>query len=285
MKFLFNNFSVNIPHIFRYVILGTTNTSDISKKIKVEKTIIHKHFQSYGDDIVFQGENDIALIRLSENVQFTKYIQPICLPFSVENYEAPTIETNFTVAGWGNRRFTFNNEILEHLTIPFFPFDECEAVYDYYGRDLTDNSICAGGVVGENICFNDGGGPLMRLVGDQWVLDGIVTKIMEDGCATKNPAIFVKVKNYKRWITEHIIYGWDKEAESNDDDDKMVLFKKWEFWILSLLIFTIIAILMGFCCFLIKKSWKTQSKAIVIIFSIIAILITAMAIFIFFFFI
>lgn len=265
------------------MILGTTNASDVGRRIKVEKTVAHTDYQSYEEDVVFKGENDIALVRLAEDVKFTKYIQPICMPFSNSDYVPPSNETIFTIAGWGSRRFTFNNDILEFVEIPFIPFDECEKVYQYYGRDLTDNSVCAGGVPGESFCYNDGGGPLMREIGDKWILDGIITKSAEDGCASKTPGVFVNVLKYERWIKEYIMYGWD-----SDDNDKVKeeeateavfnfikLISDPSFWILVFVLLVIVALLIS-CCLMINKYWKTHktciSATILVVFLAIVIL-------------
>ncbi|KAL5291493.1 CLIPB9.2 family protein [Megaselia abdita] len=260
------------------VILGTTNASHVGTRIDIEKTVIHRDYQSYEEDVVFKGESDIALIRLSEDVKFSKYIQPICLPFSVSEYFPPSNDTTFTIAGWGNRRYTFNNDILEFVDVPFFPFEECEQIYEFYGRDLTDNSICAGGVVGESSCFNDGGGPLMRQIEDEWVLDGIITKTTETGCASKTPGVFVSVSKYERWIKEHIIYGWNAEKKDNvmvvrtsSFETFVELNSVWIFWVLVI----VLLLIMISCCVMVNKFWKTHKTCIVAssIFVILAVLV------------
>ena len=42
-------------------------------------------------------QNDIAIIRLSENVQFTEYVSPICLP----NINQTIPGADGILAGWG----------------------------------------------------------------------------------------------------------------------------------------------------------------------------------------
>lgn len=262
--------SLNEKLASRSVILGTTNASDVSRRISVEETVAHTDYQSYEDNMAFKGENDIALIRLSEDVKFTKYIQPICLPFTTPDYYPPSNETNFTMAGWGNRRFTSNNDILEFVEAPFFSFNECEQIYEYYGRELTDHSICAGGVPGESFCIQDGGGPLMREIEGKWVLDGIITKTTEKGCASKTPGIFVNVLRYERWIKEYVMYGWDSneiqvqevENEAFNAVERIVkLIMDWRFWVLVLTLVLIIILLIS-CCMMISKFWKTHKACI-----------------------
>lgn len=244
--------------------------SDVGRRIDVEKEVAHREYQCYEDHVAFKGENDIALIRLSEDVKFTKYIQPICMPFSIPDYYPPSNETDFTVAGWGARRYTFNKDILEFVEIPFFPFEDCEQIYEYYKRHLTKNNLCAGGVPGESFCFKDGGGPLMREIGDTWVLDGIITKTTEDGCASKTPGVFVDVIKYERWIKEYIMYGWDSkevleeeaEQEATASVERIVkLIFDWKFWLLVLTLVLIVCLMIS-CCLMVNKFWKTHKTCI-----------------------
>lgn len=46
-------------------------------------------------------KHDIALLKTKDNVQFNKYVKPICLPFSREIQELPIDNQAFTTTGWG----------------------------------------------------------------------------------------------------------------------------------------------------------------------------------------
>lgn len=46
-------------------------------------------------------ENDIALLRLSNNVAYTDWIKPICLPTSEHLRTANYENVAMSVAGWG----------------------------------------------------------------------------------------------------------------------------------------------------------------------------------------
>lgn len=62
---------------------------------------IHKHPQF----IARQYDNDIALIHLSEGLNFNKWVKPVCLPsVAKEEYvDGPLPETMCTVIGWGRK--------------------------------------------------------------------------------------------------------------------------------------------------------------------------------------
>lgn len=54
--------------------IGGSICNDPHVDIDVEEIIVHKDFNP------LTTRNDIALLRLSKNVEYTRFIQPICLP-------------------------------------------------------------------------------------------------------------------------------------------------------------------------------------------------------------
>lgn len=65
----------------------------------MEQAIPHEGF----DDSSVNRHNDIALIRLSRNVDYGDFIKPVCMPWVIVNGVQRTFSagTNLTVAGWG----------------------------------------------------------------------------------------------------------------------------------------------------------------------------------------
>lgn len=57
-------------------------------------------------------ENDIALIRLSTSVKYTKWINPICLPFGENVRKVQLDEAGFIASGWGK---TENCKLIEFI--------------------------------------------------------------------------------------------------------------------------------------------------------------------------
>lgn len=72
--------------------------SDPPVNIPIGEIIVHEGYKPYSKN----REHDIALIRLSQAVNYTKWIKPLCLPTTstlrATDYGS---ETTFTVAGWG----------------------------------------------------------------------------------------------------------------------------------------------------------------------------------------
>lgn len=66
-------------------------------EIYIENWFIHEDFR--------KGQlmnNDIAVIQLKQPIQFTNYIQPICLPNKETRYEPGK---NCTISGWGSIQY------------------------------------------------------------------------------------------------------------------------------------------------------------------------------------
>lgn len=80
------------------------------QEYKVEKIIVHPSYNKS----VRNKVHDITLLRLAEDVQFNKYVRPICLPFDESIRDMPIDDEDFTVTGWGqtNNRTRQKNIIL-----------------------------------------------------------------------------------------------------------------------------------------------------------------------------
>ena len=81
--------------------------------------------------------NDIAILKLSQEVELNKYIQPACLPFQSTNYQS--VNTESYAVGW-----EFTNE---HLLIRNVKLTVCEnSLLLLVTLRLPDIPVCPGGV-------------------------------------------------------------------------------------------------------------------------------------------
>lgn len=65
--------------------------------IPVEEKNVHESYQPNSKN----QHNDIALLRLSRNVQYSDFIKPICLPLDSSLKNADLSGAALDVAGWG----------------------------------------------------------------------------------------------------------------------------------------------------------------------------------------
>ncbi|XP_022617030.1 trypsin II-P29-like [Seriola dumerili] len=141
-------------------------------------------------------DNDICLLMLSAPVNFTNYIQPICLAAEGSTFHNGT---SSWVTGWGD---TVENgfssaETLQEVNIPIVGNKQCQC---YHSFTITENMICAGiKAGGKDSCQGDSGGPMMSKDGARWVQSGVVS--FGDGCARpKSPGAYARVSQYEEWI-------------------------------------------------------------------------------------
>lgn len=185
------------------VLLGTTNVNQIQQSVKVAQTKIHSKFDaSYMS--IFGLQHDIGLIRLDREVKFSRSIFPICLPFQVKDYSPPTKNTTFILSGWGEKETIPKNNILSMVELPLFDFEECKQIFSVYSSFFNTKVLCAGGEIGKDSCLGDSGSPLVRKIGDTWIMEGIVSGAIDLRCGSLNPGVYAYVMKYERWIKQNI---------------------------------------------------------------------------------
>ncbi|XP_053156424.1 transmembrane protease serine 12 isoform X2 [Hemicordylus capensis] len=149
-------------------------------------------------------ENDLALVKLIDTVEFNDYIQPICLP---NNPLVVTDETPCYISGWGDTKEKIRNrDVLQEAQVDIIPEQVCNRD-NWYGGAIKKNMLCAGAESGGiDSCQGDSGGPLMCYFPDatKYYLIGITTT--GAGCGRpKLPGIYTSTANYRSWIQSHII--------------------------------------------------------------------------------
>uniref|UniRef100_A0A3Q0S050 Peptidase S1 domain-containing protein n=1 Tax=Amphilophus citrinellus TaxID=61819 RepID=A0A3Q0S050_AMPCI len=149
----------------------------------------------------FTSENDICLLKLSAPVNFTDYIQPICLASGNSTFYNGT---SSWVTGFGDTTDGGSpSNVLQEVNVPIVGNRECKCYY----KDVTDvkeNMICAGlKAGGKDSCQGDSGGPLMIKKDSIWIQSGVVS--FGDGCALPmRPGVYTRVSCYQKWISNTI---------------------------------------------------------------------------------
>ncbi|KAL5283972.1 CLIPB9.2 family protein [Megaselia abdita] len=221
------------------VLLGTTDLTSPGERVKVAAVKIHENF-SFHVDRKFMLSFEIALLKLEEDVDFSRHIQPICLPSQIENYNPPDKNTTFIVSGWGERYFQTSDNILSKTELPFYDFEECKKIYSSHKMYFNDKVICAGGKLGKDSCYGDSGGPLVRKIGNTWILEGIVNDGIGFSCGTLNPGVYTNVLRYEKWIKKTM-----EEMEEEIVDRRCF----WIIFICGIILFSLIVISVVYCKF------------------------------------
>ncbi|KAF5289867.1 hypothetical protein FQR65_LT02001 [Abscondita terminalis] len=178
--------------------------SDLPINVGVEERIVHQLYDPY--DI--NQHHDIALLRLVENVKFTNYVKPICLPTTKDLLTKDYSNMNMTVAGWGKTETASESKVKLKLQVPVRSSRECSPVYLTKQVSLGKGQLCAGGVQGKDSCRGDSGGPLMALFYNNNLYSWYVTGVVSFGpspCGIEGwPGIYTKVIEYVPWIIKNL---------------------------------------------------------------------------------
>lgn len=174
---------------------GTRVCASPVLSVPVERYVVHDKY----DGRPGKYAHDIALVRLSRNVGFTNYVQPICLPRS------PELGRLYWAAGWGqtNGWVPVLSDVKLKVSLPRVDFQACSKTYAAKRVFLGDGQMCAGGMAGKDTCKGDSGGPLMRQLRDGWTIDGIVS-FGNSPCGRPGwPAVYTRVYAYLPWILKN----------------------------------------------------------------------------------
>ncbi|KAH7640657.1 group 3 mite allergen-like protein [Dermatophagoides farinae] len=184
------NLSENIVYLGSHNI---TKTEEKNRKIiKAKKAIIHEKYDKWNI------KNDIALVELSEIIEFNEYISPICMANSYEEFDHDNCQT----LGWGRTgEHMEKSSTLKKVVQKLRTLDDCKKFYS----DLDDTQLCAG-TLNHGPCTGDSGGPLQCLNQNQssssWFIKGIVS--YGSPHYTEKPAVYTKVSAYIEWINKTI---------------------------------------------------------------------------------
>ncbi|KAL2296603.1 hypothetical protein Nmel_015925 [Mimus melanotis] len=145
--------------------------------------------------------NDIALVKLAEEVQESDTIRAACLP------DAGKVLANdypCYVTGWG--RIRTNGPLadaLQQALLPVVDYETCSK-WDWWGSLVRNTMVCAGGDGVVSGCNGDSGGPLNCQREDGvWEVEGIVSFGSGLKCnMIKKPTVFTRVSAYIDWINE-----------------------------------------------------------------------------------
>jgi len=163
----------------------------------IEKVFIHPHF------VKKTFNNDIALIKIKGEVDFSDFIRPVCLPHTDRSYNSQ----NTTVVGWGKlSEGGLPANVLQEVSVPIIPQRNCRHDTHYRIAEITDNMFCAGFSDGKiDACQGDSGGPAVwKGDGKQYFTQiGIVS--WGQGCARGGyPGVYTRIGRYLKWIVEVI---------------------------------------------------------------------------------
>ncbi|XP_006894225.1 PREDICTED: atrial natriuretic peptide-converting enzyme [Elephantulus edwardii] len=184
------------PAIWK-VVLGINNLDHPSPFMQtryVKNIILHPRYSRAVVDY------DISIVELSEDINETSYVRPVCLPSSEQSVEP---DTYCYITGWGHmgNKMPFK---LQEGEVRIISLEQCQSYFDV--KTITTRMICAGYESGTvDSCMGDSGGPLVceRPTG-QWTLFGLTS--WGSVCFSKvlGPGVYSNVSYFMEWIERQI---------------------------------------------------------------------------------
>ncbi|KAE8741044.1 Serine protease easter-like [Frankliniella occidentalis] len=197
----------------------TNNEPDCLDSVCAEHTVDVDVEQKVAHEDYRDGLNDIALLRLSKPVLFSKSVRPICLPVSGHNSPAEDpVGQSMLVASWGNTSPYHRQNAPSRWLLNYHVYVDapraCGAGYNAFD-DVhfdSDKHLCVAG----GGCHGDSGSPLMlskQVESDDYedmaaqerdVLHGVLSYGVPDCAIRAAPLVFTRVSHYVPWLLRNL---------------------------------------------------------------------------------
>ncbi|XP_043803031.1 chymotrypsin-1-like [Apis laboriosa] len=177
---------------------GTNQLNSGGVSYLPQKVVAHSGFNS------LSLVNDIALIRLNQDISFNNLIQPIKLASGSNTYEG----SSCILSGWGTTRLNGNvPNNLQYINLLIEKQSECKKIH----WRVQSSHICTFTKYGEGACHGDSGGPL--------VVNNVQVGIVSFGqpCAVGTPDVYTRVSSFASWIQQHKSFLTEEKGEAPAD--------------------------------------------------------------------
>ena len=186
------------------VYVGRTQLSvidDRSRSYSAERFIVHTGYSQ------LHVRDDIALIKVTKEIDMSGFIQPVCLWPSEPISGTDIVGRRGAVVGFGLTDVDKPSDVMLDAEVPVVDLWSClESNRGAFGTHLARTMLCAGGRDGVGPCNGDSGGGLFLEIGGVWYVRGIVSFAPNlDGvpkCDSTEYTVFTDVAKYLDWIVE-----------------------------------------------------------------------------------
>lgn len=181
--------------------ITTTNDGATPTDISIARSIQHPGWNSN------TLSDDIAIVKLSQPVSYSRNIQRACLPDSYKGQDLPSLLRSSppTIIGWGS---TFSGggpqNRLRQANVPMVTQQTCASAYAAISRvTIGATKLCAGDGR-RDTCNGDSGGALLsNVLGNSYAVVGVTSFGVD--CAREDfPGVYTRVDQYLPWIRQHM---------------------------------------------------------------------------------
>lgn len=184
------------------IAIGRYNLRDWTEKdsrlLNVSAFYFHQNYMQEGN----RFDADIALIRLSKSIVFSRLIRPICLPYG-NQLRLPQIGTFIAWKHEGENMFN----VPRLMNMEMLTRQECVTTNSIFKHISTNRTFCAVFGNGLGPCDKDAGGGIANWGNGHWFIAGVFSVALADPlqhtCKQNAPIGFTDVSQFVDWI-EHI---------------------------------------------------------------------------------
>lgn len=176
------------------------NDNEIGRKIvAVESFSFHEKFTGSIEPFTY----DVAVLKLQEDVNFNKYIYPVCIPKQFDKFE---MIKNGIIIGYKDNITAYrpeNEPIL--FKNPIHDTDKCIRKFPDLLGMLSNNTFCGGNANGIGLCGSGGGVGMTILVDGVHFLRGILVGALPDYmniCNLFAYQVFTDIKFFTSFIID-----------------------------------------------------------------------------------
>ncbi|XP_055702357.1 neurotrypsin-like isoform X2 [Phlebotomus papatasi] len=179
------------------VFVGLHDTADVEDSPYsihlIKKRVTYPRYDPESND------NDIALLRLYDEVKLSDNVGFACLPSYLQ--ASPDRSVVCKVLGWGGGT---HRTILQEADMNIQPIKSCKRHYYGTGNVITRHMLCASSRnYASDTCGGDSGGPLLcrdpKTPSRPWTLFGI-TSFGDDCTVSEGPGVYTRVSSFRKWI-------------------------------------------------------------------------------------
>ncbi|XP_017778779.1 PREDICTED: transmembrane protease serine 9-like [Nicrophorus vespilloides] len=180
------------------VVAGTIHLTGEAQERRIKSVRLHGKF-------AVSLENDIAILKLSDPLQFNEYVKPVELPTA-------SIKANSDVvlSGWGLTSYPGSvPDGLRFIRLKTMDSETCNRMQSW---EVFGSQVCTMTKAGEGVCQGDSGGPLVDV--NDFTQVGIVS--WGTMCAVGDPDVYTSVYHFLDWIEENRLSGGEDGGRVED---------------------------------------------------------------------
>lgn len=184
------------------VVLGSQHIYDKKEADRIFIPVSSFHIHEEYDFLAETMDADIAVLVLKKNVEFTKFIQPICMMDLGPDLNAIS---EGVVVSYGHSETEKGLPTLEPKKIvsKIYENSVCPSKNEAFGSISSNRTFCGGDSKGTVVCNEDIGSGLFTKHDDHFYLRGIVSVVVggnEGVCDDSTYSLFTDISKFIKWI-------------------------------------------------------------------------------------